>query len=252
MDTEGTEGAYQAIDHEFGAPEPAVPPAKRWCNHGRCDFQGPHIHVSELETVRYWKDREDTTMAMLLADLSEGKAPTRQMEAGKAFAKLMEHAEQYQVSDPLNGEGIHATTVDGWTFGFQVNAELPLPAVRELQGQLLFQTPHGPIWLIGHSDGLDGKTVRDQKLTEKWDAERYVDSLQWRSYLVMFEADRFIYDVFVGRYDSKGAPTVTVTEYHPVPFYTYPGIKADVQRAVDELVGILARHLPGRVTPAEV
>ncbi len=220
---------------------------KRWCNHDRCDFQGPHVHVSELETVRYWKDREDTTMPMLVADLSEGKTPTRQMQAGKAFAQLMEHAERHLVADPLSGDGIPKATVDDWTFVFQLDAELPMPSVRELQAERLFQTPSGPVTLVGHCDGLDGKTVRDQKLTEKWDAERYVDSLQWRAYLVMFEADRFVYDVFVGRYDSKGEPLVTVTEYHPVAFYAYPGIQADVQRAVDELAGILAHHLPDRL-----
>lgn len=220
------------------------------CSHDRCTFDGPHIHVSELETVRYWRDREDTTMDMLIADLRKGKAPTPQMQAGKAFAKLMEHAEQYQVADPLNGDGIHTATVDGWTFAFQVNGELPLPPVRELQAEMLFQTPQGPVTLVGHCDSLEGITVRDQKLTEKWDAERYVDSLQWRAYLVMFDAAWFVYDVFVGRYDSKGAPSVTITEYHPTPFYWYPGIRTDVQRAVDELAGIFARHLPARLRAA--
>lgn len=220
---------------------PSSPPAraKGRCNHDRCDFLGPHVHVSELETVRYWRDREDTTIGMLISDLREGKTPTRQMEAGKAFAKMWEHATE---SD------LDVFSVDGWTFRFDGNMCAPVPSVRELQGELLFMTPHGPITLVGHCDGLDGREVRDQKLTEKWDAERYVDSLQWRAYLVMFDADRFVYDVFVGRYDSKGAPTVTITEYHPVSFFTYPQLADDVQRAVDELAGIFAQHLPDRLS----
>jgi len=189
-------------------------------------------------------------MAMLVADLREGKKPTAQMNAGKAFAKLMEHAERHLVADPLNGDGIPKATVDGWDFVFQADANLQLPPVRELQAEVLFQTPQGPVTLVGHCDSLEGLTVRDQKLTEKWEAERYVDSLQWRAYLVMFDACQFIYDVFVGRYDSKGAPSVTVTEYHATSFFTYPGIRDDVQRAVDELAGIFARHLPERLRVA--
>jgi hypothetical protein len=95
-------------------------------------------------------------------------------------------------------------------------------------------------------DGLNGTTIHDQKLTERWDAERYLDSLQWRCYLDMFNASTFTYDVFQAKYDRP--KWVTVTEYHPMTFYAYPNLKADVQRAVDELAAVVAEHLPERVT----
>jgi len=41
---------------ELAAPPPVTRAPGR-CSHDRCDFRGAHIHVSELETVRYWRDR---------------------------------------------------------------------------------------------------------------------------------------------------------------------------------------------------
>lgn len=198
------------------------------------------ISVTELESYRYFKEREDMTVADLVADLRHEKPPTPQMEAGRAFALFMETARH-------DGIGGDEATVDGWRFIFDVDAELELPDVRELKAEASFQTPSGPVTLVGKVDGLGGLTVHDQKLTEKWDAERYLDSLQWRAYLVMFKATTFVYDVFVGRYDSKGAKKVTVTGYERMPFYAYPEMRRDVERAVTELAGVIARYLPERV-----
>lgn len=202
------------------------------------------LSVTELETLRYWKDRDDLGLDALLADLRKEKPPSAQMAAGRAFAKFMESTDHRECED---------ATVDGWQFVFDLHAEMQLPDVRELKAELRLDTPSGPVTLVGMVDGIDGRTVHDQKLTENWDAEKYTDSLQWRAYLVMFGAATFVYDVFVGRYkrdkDRQIVPGhVTVTDYHRLPFYAYPGIRGDVQRAVNELAGIVALHLPERVS----
>lgn len=192
------------------------------------------LRVTDLESYRYWKDSEEADLAKLLADLSHTSPPTPRMQAGQAFAKFFEHA------DPGTMPGAE---VDGWRFYFDLDDSIDLPPIRELMAEEVFETPSGPVTLVGKVDGIQGLTVRDQKLTEKWDAEKYLDSLQWRAYLVMFQANRFIYDVFVGRY-HEGAQAVTVHEYHCMPFYAYPNMRADVERAVCELAEIKARHLP--------
>ncbi|HYE57624.1 MAG TPA: hypothetical protein VD948_03920, partial [Rhodothermales bacterium] len=149
------------------------------------------LSVTDLESFRYWKASEDSTVADLVAKLTRAEPPTPQMQAGAAFARLMEHAGERSMDEEQ---------VDGWTFYFDVESELALPAVRELKGEMVIETPSGPVTLVGKVDGFDGK-VYDQKLTERWEAERYVDSLQWRAYLVMFGAREFVYDVFRARYE---------------------------------------------------
>lgn len=191
------------------------------------------ISVSDLESYRYWAADEDAPLEELLRKLRHEKPPTDNMLAGQAFARFMENVQ----------ENTFLVAVDGWSFRFEVDAELQLPPVREFKAERLIQTPSGPVTLVGKADGINGPVVHDQKLTERWDAERYLDSLQWRAYLWMFGASTFTYDVFVGRYKGR---EVTVTEYHPLTFYAYPGMEADVERAVCELAAVIARHLPER------
>ena len=100
---------------------------------------------------------------------------------------------------------------------------------------------------MAKTDGLDGRAVYDQKLTEKWDAEKYLDSLQWRAYLDVFDAHAFTYDVFVGRYDRDDA-YVTIADYHSMTFYRYPNLAADVERAVRDLAGVIKDYAPELVT----
>lgn len=196
------------------------------------------LSVGDLENLRRWKEREDQDLPFLLSQLRREQPVTRQMAAGKAFAKFFEHAKE-------GDRG--GATVDGWDFEFRVDAELSLPAVRELKLEQTFSTPFGPVNLVGVVDGLDGLTVHDQKLTGYFDPLKYADSLQWRAYLVMTGAQRFVYDIFVGKYEDH-SNYVTVHEYHRVPFFTYPDIRKDVARAVTELAEIVATHMPERAS----
>lgn len=193
------------------------------------------LSVSDLETWRYWCASEDSDVTSLVARLSHVEPPTPAMKAGAAFAKLMER---------VGERSLHTEEVDEWQFYFELEGELALPPVRELKAEVLFQTPSGPVTLVGKVDGLNGISVHDQKLTERFDAERYLDSLQWRSYLVMFGAREFVYDVFVGRYEGR---CVTVYDYHRLPFYAYPNMRADVEHAVCEVADVIARLLPERM-----
>lgn len=211
------------------------------------------LSVSDLESYRYWKANEDGTLADLVARLTKKDPPTPQMQAGAALAELFEHATPRSID-----EWSHCS---GWRFRFAIDGErFVLPAVRELKAEKVFQTPSGPVTLVGKVDGLEGLTVFDQKLTESFDAERYLDSLQWRSYLTMFGARQFNYDVFVGKYDRDPGRTddggvytkgpirlppdglVTITEYHRLPFYAYPEMCADVEAAVCELAEVVVTY----------
>jgi hypothetical protein len=194
------------------------------------------ISVSDLDSYRYWLADEESTLDDLVARLTHQAPPTPAMEAGRAFAKFMEHVDQ--------GTDVPQATVDGWTFDFAPlgDVTLDMPDVRELKAEVVFQTPDGPVTLVGKVDGLDGVTVHDQKLTERWDAERYIDSLQWRSYLLMFGAQRFVYDVFIASYDRADPRLVHVRGYEKMPFYAYEGMRGDVQRAVEGLARVIVER----------
>jgi len=192
------------------------------------------LSVTNLESFRYFKSREDSDVETLVADLAHVSPPNRKMLAGKALASFLEHAKQ---------DTLDSATVDGWRFDFNLDASIPSPLMREMKFEEVLQTKVGPVTLVGKCDGYEGVTVRDQKLTEKFDPEKYVDSLQWRAYLAMLGAKQFVYDIFVGDIDER-EDVVTVNEYHQMVFYAYPKMWADVERAVGELAEVVTSLMP--------
>mgnify|MGYP000922467020 CR=1 FL=1 len=194
------------------------------------------LSVTDLDSYLYWKDSEDMDLEALLKRLRGEEPPTPAMMAGRAFHKLFEESEP--------GD-LRAASVDDFDFVFALDCEIAIPEVRELKGEIALATPSGPVTLVGKVDALHGMTVHDFKLTERFDAERYADSYQWRSYLTMFNASTFVYDVFVGRYDDE---RVTVYDYHRMHLHAYPGMRADVEREVSGLAEIVARYVPQKVS----
>lgn len=192
------------------------------------------LSVSDLDAYLYWRGSEDADLGQLLRRLRREEPPTMDMLAGRAFHKVLENG--------LPGE---VTTVDqdGFRFIFTVDASVPMPVVAELKGEKVYQTPVGSVTLVGVVDGLDGLTIRDYKLSAKFDAERYAESYQWRCYLSMFRARVFDYMVFVG-YCELG--DYMVEDYHPLTLYAYEGMDADVARAVSDFAVFVAHHLPER------
>lgn len=191
------------------------------------------LSVSDLESIRYWKDGEDGTIEDLQRKLRHQEPPTDAMEAGAAFAKFFERTRTGEIGTVVES---------GWTFDFSdLDMELPISPVRELKAEVVLDTPSGLVTLVGKVDGLNGTTVVDQKLTQRFDAERYLDSLQWRAYLMMFNANKFVYDVFVGKYKAR---TVGIDEYHRLAFWTYPDLADDVQVAVEEAADLITTYCP--------
>lgn len=191
------------------------------------------LSVTDLDSYLYWLSAEDMPLEELVSRLRRQEPPSPAMLAGKAFHALLETADVCALTTAER---------DGWKFRFELDAELALSPIRELKGERLIQTPHGMVTLVGVVDGLTGPVVRDYKLTERFDAERYADSYQWRSYLSMFHAHTFVYDVFECKYEDD--QVVVVRDYHQLRFNTYPGIASDVARAVAGLAEVVAKHVP--------
>lgn len=194
------------------------------------------LSVTDLDKYRYWLDNDEVELEDFLRDLRGQREETTQMLAGKAFHQMLELADESE---------IYAQEVNGYRFVFAIEDELALPPIRELKGEYLIQTASGPVTLVGKVDALRGVTVHDYKLTERFDAERYVDSYQWRAYLLMFQARRFVYDVFVGKYNDDNS--VWIHDYHRFPVEAYPNMEADVHRAVSGLAEIVVKHVPEKM-----
>lgn len=196
------------------------------------------LSVSDLDNWRYYKD-SDQALEDFLRRLRHEESPGPEMLAGRALHKILERASLGEAG----GQDVETATMYGITFRFAVDCELPVLPVAELKGELEIETPSGPAMLVGVVDGFDG-AVYDHKMTARFDAERYAESYQWRAYLSMFHAERFVYNVFETK-EEYGE--WVIWGFQRLELYAYRSMRDDVIGEVAELADFVARYLPEKV-----
>lgn len=168
--------------------------------------------------------------ARIRGDASE---PTEDMRLGTAF-----HAIAEGIAEPCGDHGDRpAYCFGGFVFDAE-SADAALSAycggVAEVKATLPIATPHGPALLVCKADYLRGNGIRELKTRRKpFDVETYADSLQWRSYLLAFDAARIVYDLV--RLDEADG-VFFAAEHDALPLYPYPGMRDDVEREARALV----------------
>jgi hypothetical protein len=195
-----------------------------------------YVSVSNLQEFRRYRDHDELSFADLMLNLRGQKPPTDKMLAGRALHSVLETCEDTEL-----------TTVecDGITFTFKMDGQLTLAPIREMRGHRDYQVSGETVRLAGRVDSLDGKTVTDYKLSGQFEAERYADSYQWRAYLSIFGAQRFTYNVFVGKQvnNPSDTPEWTIYDLHTLRLYRYPELEADLVHEIGEYVAFAREHL---------
>lgn len=194
------------------------------------------VSVTDLDQLRYYRASEDMALEDLLRRLRREEPPSEAMAAGKAFHAILEHADECELD--------HAEQ-DGLIFRFALDGEITLSPIRELKAEKVYSVLGEPVELVGVVDGLFGSMVEDHKLTTRFNVDFYTDSLQWRCYLDMFQAQSFRYNIFEQRQDRDGI--YVVHAYHPMTFYRYPDLAGDVHRALRDFVEFTHQYLPERL-----
>ena len=191
--------------------------------------------ASDIDALRRFYDEEDADLADLVRQLRHLMPSTEAMEAGTALHAALEHAE------PGDHKGFER---DGFIFSFDTDAEIDLPVIREMKATRDYVVDDVIVTLVGKVDCLHGKRIDDHKFTARFDADRYMDSYQWRVYLEVFGADLFRWNIFEA---IESAPKhYIIRNVHKLEMHRYPGIAEDVERVVRNFVVFARDHLPER------
>ena len=168
--------------------------------------------VSHVAAYARWKADEDMPVGVLVNQIVSN-VETEAMLKGTAFHKFLEHAQagEYEQAE-----------ANGYTFAFVGEFSLYRPVMREWRKS----KDYGGITVSGQVDAIEGKTIYDHKTTERFDAERYLESWQHRFYLVIFGADRFIWNVWEMN-ELKEPKSYGVNKLHTLEQYRYPELEAD-------------------------
>lgn len=149
------------------------------------------------------------------------KTESAAMAAGTAVHAIIENAAFGELPDRVSS--------NGWLVHFDLDAELRMPAAREVQ---LHRT-HKGIPLFGRVDAIDAVSVHDTKATSAIDIDRYMDSYQWRAYLWMSGREQFVYDILRVKLEED-TKIVTVVEYVRLPITAYPDLSRDVEGLLEQ------------------
>lgn len=175
-------------------------------------------------------------LADLLAQLRKQEPPTEAMLAGTALHAALERAE---IGDHARLEA------NGYTFDMDIEGEIDMPVIRETKGTRDYEIDGCVVTLVGKVDAIHGRRVDDHKFTSRYDAERFMGSMQWRIYLEVFDADEFRWNVFEGK--ETEPKTYRVYGFHQLRMHRYPGMADDVVKEVGRFLAFAREHLPERV-----
>jgi len=184
--------------------------------------------ITSIEEYRRWTLMEDIEPGWLVNRLT-AKEETPKMRAGTAFHKAMENASETE-------HGV--LMANGHRFDMLVNAEIALPSLAELK----LHKDYGELRVSGTLDGLSGHVVTEFKTTERFDADNYLEGLQWRFYLDLSGADRFDWHVFEISAVEEGSH-YEVWGYHKLTEYRYPRLARDCQEWAEQYLQFAERFM---------
>ena len=190
------------------------------------------LHVTDLDSLRWYKKLEDMEAAELVGRLRRTTPPEPKMLAGTAWHAILENP-------PVEIERIKC---GGFTFRVDCETSLVLPQIREVRACKYFEVGDVMVKLTGKVDGISGNVVTDHKLTFNSNPENYLDAYQWRAYLDIFDADKFTYVIYDAKEDESGE--IVIRDVSTLDLYRYPEMERDLFDGVAELLEFVKAQAP--------
>lgn len=195
--------------------------------------------VSNVEAFRKWRadETDETSEADLIASILGMGQTSQAMQAGTAFHRVLELAQE--------GAELDAVEHDGFLFTFRGDFEVALPVVREVRASKTYMVDGQPIVISGQCDCITGKRVEDHKTTARFDPDRFLEGYQWRLYLEIFGADTFRWNVFEWlEVEHEDLLAYQVRAMHRLEQHRYPGMADDCQRLVEDFARFVRERIP--------
>jgi len=202
------------------------------------------ISATTVESFHLYRTTEWMTEERFVEQLDDF-TPTPQILRGMAFEKILTDPDRY-----LKPEGFEA---DGILFPRMVVepslAHIPEGVIWQAKATKVYTVEGEEITVVTKSDGQLGRSVLEIKTTERFDLDKYRNSLQWRFYLDVFGADVCRYLVFEIAQSKRNGElylkSINTWEEHP-----YEGMFGDLMEELGQLVRFIhLRGLEGKFQP---
>ncbi len=209
----------------------------------------PIVRVTQLEAFRRYitntdRDRFQISEQSLIDSITGRFKGNSLTKIGTAFHSIIEKGEDI-LTHPTDG-GFRMPIEGGDVYLSHTHTDIALryrdshPAAFH---EVRLYKDFGPAIITGCADLIDGIEMHDvkTKFSTPSDSE-YVNSCQWRYYLDIFEADTFLFDLFIFQgYNSKKhgtdvRPLTLIPHTPPITCRRYQGMEADNALLLDQFI----------------
>lgn len=197
-----------------------------------------------LEQFNKYIHNEWFTFEVLQEQITQPFQNTIEMDIGTDFHSIIEN---YSKQEPENG--FYKGKLTGALFSSARFNELVMPIIDrkatdrfEVSNKKVYSAIE-PVLVSGRADILsinrvvDIKTINKPILDEK-QFEYFLNSMQWKYYLDMYNCDRFIYKVFAIDYNKK-TNIVEIIDYYPIELNFQFGIERDIIANINDALDII-------------
>lgn len=207
------------------------------------------ISVTTLESFRLYLTEEWKPESELLDEIRGEFKATPKMLLGRSGHCAMEG--RFAHEDP----GGHLCYGFRWPRAVVTECREAFRSggVPEVKVEKVLSINGEDVTLVGKADRLIGTEIVEHKFTlSTFNAERYQDSMQWRSYMLLFQPSVVLYTVFCvseGKAE-RGVSTLALRDIHRLGFYPYPAVEGDVRELLVRFIEYVdLRGLRGYLQP---
>lgn len=189
------------------------------------------IRVTDIDSWAWYLKLENMTAEELAKRLRREEPPNDKMLMGTAFHDILENPKTDEIDEIEHG---------GYKFIINCDCSIRLPQIREIRASKTYRVNGVEVDLSGKVDGIDIPVVTDHKLTFNCNLENYFASYQWRAYLDIFNADKFVYYVYSA---TQKGNTVFINDVSEVSMYRYPEMQSDLLYGVSGLLNFMKNNM---------
>ena len=162
--------------------------------------------------------------AELLATFRGEFVPTPAVLAGQAFGAALERPDRYRVPGGYRiptRDRAQVYTIDEAVFAPALALMDHTHGVFEVKAEKTY----GDARVVGVADQLVGDHLIEHKTTSAFDADKYLESSQWRFYADLFDVSTVTYHVFV--LNDHGNGVLEIRSIETLSLYPYPALHDD-------------------------
>lgn len=194
------------------------------------------ISATNLESFRLFLTGDWMTEESLIDSLTGVFVSTPAVQLGHAYHAVLEQPDAYRVAQGYVCEG----------FTFSDATMDPMLTLIDRRGVFEVKATKtiGDVTLVAQADQLVGAHLYEFKTTSQFAIDKYLDSIQWRIYALLFETVAITYRV--ATVDDHGNGVVELKSLDAFTVYPYTGLQADCADLIDRFVAyVTAKGLDG-------